>query len=76
MWAERKLGELLKEIPKPKPIRKADGSLDGTIGTLPNGITKKQSHYAQTLADHPVKFFLSIKPISSLHFERSFLFPH
>jgi hypothetical protein len=52
--AEAKLGELLKEIP-PKPI--ADGSGKGTFGgreqSLPEGITKKQSHYAQELAEHP-----------------------
>jgi len=43
----------LKEI-EPKPI--PDGSGKGTFGgrekTLPDGISKKQSHYAQTLADN------------------------
>ena len=42
---------MLAEIPK-KP--KSDGSTKGTFGgsekTLPSGITKKDSHYAQELA--------------------------
>ncbi len=39
-------------MPRVKPIKNPDGSLGGTIGTLPEGITKKQSHIAQTLANH------------------------
>jgi hypothetical protein len=53
LHAEAKLGELLEEIP-PKPI--ADGSGKGTFGgreqSLPEGITKKQSHYAQGIYDN------------------------
>jgi len=49
LWAEAKLGELLKDYPSHV------GSKIGKRGTeksLPNGITHKQSHFAQTLADH------------------------
>jgi hypothetical protein len=53
LWAEAKLGELLSQIPR-KPI--ADSSSKGRIGgserSLPEGITYKQSHYAQQLAEH------------------------
>jgi len=52
LHAEAKLGELLKNLPPKKPIKLSDGSLNGTIGSLPDGITKKQSHHAQTLAEH------------------------
>jgi N6-adenosine-specific RNA methylase IME4 len=53
--AQAKLGELLKALPPPKPIVKGspDGSLRGTIRVLPEGISKKQSHFAQRLAKHP-----------------------
>ena len=51
LLAEAKLGELLN-IPK-KGKTKEYGSTGGTIPTLPSGITKKQSHYAQQLARHP-----------------------
>ena len=52
LWAEAKLGQLLKGIDK-KGKTKEYGSLGGTIPTLPEGITKKQSHEAQQLADNP-----------------------
>jgi hypothetical protein len=44
LYAEARLGELLKPI---------CASPAGRTKVLPEGITKKQSHYAQTLADHP-----------------------
>jgi hypothetical protein len=51
LYAEQKLGNLLKDI-KTKPI--TDSSSDGTFGgsekSLPEGITKKQSHYFQEMA--------------------------
>lgn len=43
LYAEVKLGEILK---------KASGSTAGTTKTLPEGITKKQSHFAQKLASN------------------------
>ena len=50
LYAEAKLGELLKEI---KPKRDKESSTQRTsLPSLPDGITKKQSHFAQTLADH------------------------
>ncbi len=55
LYAEAKLGELLKEQTS------RGGSMDGKRGSkpsLPNGISHKQSHFAQTLADHPVKIML------------------
>ena len=52
LYAEARLGELLKGISKPKYIKDADGSLKGTVRNLPPGITKKQSHYAQKLFEH------------------------
>ena len=48
--AEAKMGELLKEI---KPNIESSGR--GTIvkkKSLPEGISKKQSHFFQTLADN------------------------
>lgn len=53
LYAEVRLGELLKAI-EPKY---AMGSVEGTNRphrekTLPEGITRKQSYFAQTLADH------------------------
>lgn len=45
LYAEAKLGELLKGI---HPQSSQQGRC-----SLPEGITHKQSHYAQTLADHP-----------------------
>ena len=53
LYAEVKLGELLKEIP-PKPI--ADGSGKGTFGgreqSLPEGINKRQSHVTQQIKNY------------------------
>lgn len=49
LYAEAKMGELLKDIPKPKFDKQLNGSLRRTTETLPSGISKKQSHYAQTL---------------------------
>jgi len=51
--AESRLGELLSNTISKEPIRNADGSLKGTIGKLPNGINKKESHYAQEIYKHP-----------------------
>ena len=48
LYAEAKLGELLKEVPL---TDKRASSAKGTC-SLPEGISKKQSHYAQTLADN------------------------
>lgn len=48
VYAEMKLGELLKERENKKPIKNPDGSLDGTIGNLPPNIDKKLSHEALT----------------------------
>ena len=47
IYAEVKLGELLKAIPKKKA---ASG---GGSRSLPKGITHKTSHKAQTIADNP-----------------------
>jgi len=51
--AEAKLGEMLAGIPKPKFDTQISGSTRGTTGTLPPGITKKESHFAQEIARHP-----------------------
>ncbi len=48
LLAEVKLGELLKDIPS-----KYDLGSRGRTKTLPKGITKKQSFYAQQLAANP-----------------------
>jgi len=48
--AESKLGELLAVIP---PKRHGLGSKGGTSPTLPKTITKKESHYAQTISSNP-----------------------
>jgi hypothetical protein len=53
LWAEAKLGELLKNIPNKYTI----SSIDGTNRpqrekSLPEGISKKQSHRAQQLYEH------------------------
>lgn len=48
--ATTRLGELLAELPKPKFNKPINGSLRGTIESLPPGISKKRSHQAQTLA--------------------------
>lgn len=49
MAAESKMGELLKNIPK-KGNRY--GSSGGTIPSLPEGISKKQSYFAQKLYEN------------------------
>jgi len=46
LLAEAKLGELLIKSENREPIKTPDGSIKGTIGKLPNGINKKESHYA------------------------------
>ena len=43
---------MLKDIPK-KGKTKEYGSLGGTIPSLPDDITKKESHIAQTVANNP-----------------------
>jgi hypothetical protein len=50
--AEARLGELLMGIDKSSS--RLRGSAKGTTvkRSLPEGITKKESHYAQTLARH------------------------
>ena len=52
IYAEAKLGELLKGIPDGLPKKTVGGSLQITTGTLPPGITKQLSHQAQTIANH------------------------
>ena len=53
--AESKFGEMLEKIDR-KPL--PDGSTKRTFGgsekTLPLGITKKESHFAQTIAKNPI----------------------
>jgi site-specific DNA-methyltransferase (adenine-specific) len=51
LLAEAKLGALLKVIPK-KYISSGKGTIE-KLPSLPLGITKKQSHYAQQLAKYP-----------------------
>jgi len=51
--AEVKLGEMLEKLEKPKFDKQLNGSQRGTTGTLPSGVTKKQSHEAQEIARHP-----------------------
>jgi len=46
LYAEAKLGELLKQMKPGSPARTPSGKFDES---LPEGITKKQSHFAQTL---------------------------
>jgi len=50
IYAEARLGELLKATPREYPL----GS-PGQTKTLPNGITKATSHQAQTIAANPEK---------------------
>ncbi len=45
LYAEARLGEMLKGIANPTASREGRRQ-------LPSGITHKQSHYAQTLAGH------------------------
>jgi len=47
LWAEARMGEILKAIPDKK------ASSGGGTRSLPPGINKKQSHYAQQLASNP-----------------------
>ena len=51
--AESRLGELLENTNNKNHIKNTDGSLKGTIGGLPVGLDKKQSHYAQEIHRHP-----------------------
>ena len=51
--AESKLGEMLAKIER-KP-KKEQGSGAGTLFSLPSGINKKQSHFAQAIASNDVK---------------------
>ena len=44
LWAEAKLGELLKPLTEHHEARSGGGT-----SSLPDGITKKQSHEAQQL---------------------------
>jgi len=47
--AEIRLGELLEQQPNQQPIRTTEGSFKGTLGKLPIGINKKESHFAQEI---------------------------
>jgi len=47
--AEIRMGALLAKLPKRKFDKSLNGSGRGTTGTLPPGVTKKQSHEAQQL---------------------------
>jgi hypothetical protein len=49
LYAEAKMGEMLEAIPR---RGKKYGSTGGTIPSLPIGVDKKASHYAQQLARH------------------------
>lgn len=54
IYAEAKLGELLKAIPKDKSkFNSQRGSLKKTTSSLPKGRSKRTSHKAQTIADNP-----------------------
>ena len=50
--AESRLGELLENTQK-QGLTKEYGSTGGTIPSLPSGLDKKQSHYAQEIYRHP-----------------------
>lgn len=52
IYAEAKLGELLKAIPRQGNNL---SSLGGTKPTLPSGVSKRTSHQAQTIAANPEK---------------------
>ena len=53
LYAEAKLGELLREI-KPKYVGFVEGTrVPKQVKTLPENITKKQTHHAQQLAENP-----------------------
>ena len=47
LYAEAKLGEIIDKTPNKK------ASSGGGTRSLPEGIDKKQSHYAQELSKHP-----------------------
>jgi len=49
--AEAKMGELLKAIPYARD--KQSSSKVTSLHSLPDGISKKQSHQFQQLANHP-----------------------
>lgn len=51
--AEAKMGKLLKDRPQGDYKKSTDGSFAGTVRDLPEGITKKESHVAQTIASNP-----------------------
>ncbi len=58
LWAAARMGEILAKIPKPKLDKTINGSSTGTIGrattrSLPDGISKRESHEAQKLARYP-----------------------
>ncbi|MCK4259879.1 MAG: site-specific DNA-methyltransferase [Halanaerobiales bacterium] len=49
--AEARMGAILNSIPKKKKTEQGSGA--GTLLSLPEGIDKKQSHYAQEMFKHP-----------------------
>lgn len=52
--AEAKLGEMIEKIPKPKFTKQINGSKERTTEkSLPPTVTKKESHFAQTIAKNP-----------------------
>ncbi len=51
--AEKRLGELLREIPKSGKKTDDHSSKRGSMVSLPKGITHKESHIAQTIARYP-----------------------
>ena len=53
--AESKLGEMLADRTDGSPKRTVGGKFDGREPDLPEGITKKMSHEAQTIAENPEK---------------------
>ncbi len=53
LLAEARFGDMLAAIPaKPKPDGSSRGTFGGRDTTLPSGINKKESHYAQELSKH------------------------
>lgn len=52
LFAEARLGKLLAAIPK-QGKKKEYGSTGGTIPSLPENITKKESHFLQTIDKNP-----------------------
>ena len=53
LLAEAKLGELLLNRKNKESIQTTDGTFKGTIGDLPTGIDKRESHYAQEIYRFP-----------------------